>query len=243
MAAATACKTTHTSSSTEGWNYFCEVLEGGDSFSGKYVKLGANISITQSAGSDDHRFMGTFDGDGKTLTFNYGSEGTPSSDDYIAPFSYTDGATITALHVNGTIYTQHTHSAGIIGLCYGTTTISNCRSSINIVSSIDGDGTHSGLIACTWTGSTTNITGCLFDGSIQSASGHSTNQCGGFVGWRNNTINITNCLLTADLSTIDGTSGDYPSCTFVRRNDNTNVIITNSYYTATLGTPPRQVAP
>ena len=222
--------------STESWNYFCDALLDNNTwnhFSGKYVKLGANISITQSAGSAGHEFMGTFDGDGKTLTFNYGSEGTPSNEDYIAPFRYTDGATISGLHVSGNIYTQHTHSAGIIGLASGTTTVSNCRSSINIISSINGDGTHGGLIACTWTGSTTNITGCLFDGSIQSASGYATDQCGGFVGWRNNTINVTNSLLTADLSTIGDGTGNYPSCTFVRSGVSS---ITNSYYTAALGT-------
>ena len=216
-------------SATKGWNCFCKQLESGESFSGKYVKLGANISITRMAGSSDHEFCGTFDGDHKTLTFNYGSADTPSTDDYIAPFRYVSGATISSLHVSGNIYTSHTHAGGIIGLASGTTNVSDCRSSVNIVSSINGDGTHGGLIACTWTGSTTNIEGCLFDGSIQSASGFVTNCCGGFVGWRNNTVNVTNCLLTADLSTI-GASDSY---TFVRRAVST---ITNSYYSQALGT-------
>ena len=66
----------------------------------------------------------------------------------------------------------------------------------------------------------------------QSASGYSTYCCGGFVGWRNNTINVTNCLLTANLSTI-GASDSY---TFVHRGDDTDVKITNSYYTQALGT-------
>ena len=228
--------TEYTIHTAKGWGYFCDALQDNETynrFSGKTVKLGANISVSRMAGNDAHPFTGTFNGDGKTLTFNYGSEGTPSNEDYIAPFRYTDGATISGLHVSGNIYTQHTHSAGIIGLASGTTTVSNCRSSINIISSINGDGTHGGLIAWTWTGSTTNITGCLFDGSIQSASGYATDQCGGFVGWRNATINVTNSLLTADLSTIGDDTGNYPSCTFVRSGVSS---ITNSYYTAALGT-------
>ena len=89
-------------------------------------------------------------------------------------------------------------------------------------------------MACSWTGSTTYITGCVFDGSIQSATGYTTDQCGGFVGWKNGTINVTNCLLTATFTNIGVGTGSYPSATFVRHgvaND-----ITNSYYVTALGT-------
>ena len=229
-------------SSSADWTTFCDLLTNNTKgyFDGKTVKLDANIEVNRCAGSgsgqnltaSDHPFTGTFLGQGNTLTFNYGTAGTPSNEDYIAPFRYVSDATISGLHVSGNIYTRHTHAGGIIGLTYGTTTVTDCHSSVNIVSSINGDGTHGGILACTWTGSTTNITGCLFDGSIQSASGFETNRCGGFVGWRNNIVNVTNCLLTADLSTIGSTD----SYTFVRQGDDTYVSITNSYYTTALGT-------
>ncbi len=183
------------------------------------------------AGSSGHDFTGTFLGQGYTLTFNYGTAGTPSNEDYIAPFRYVDNATISGLHVSGNIYTSHVHAGGIIGLTCGTTTVTDCRSSVNIVSSKDGDGTYGGILACTWSSSTTSIEDCLFDGSIQSTSGK-TDQCDGFVGWRNDIVNVTNCLLTADLSTI----GSNDSYTFVRRSDGTGVTVTNCYYTQALGT-------
>ena len=232
---------TYTIHTAAGWDVFCGMLEGGESFSGKTVKLGADISVTRIAGSgaggdltaSDHPFCGTFDGDGKTLTFNYGTSGTPANENNLAPFRYVNNATIQHLHVAGNIYTQHVHAGGIVGMAYGTTNITDCHSSVNIISSINGDGTHGGIMSCSWTGSTTNITGCLFDGSIQSASGYTTDQCGGFVGWKNATINVSNSLLTADLTTIGVGTGSYPSATFVR-NGEAN-IITNSYYVTALG--------
>ena len=64
------------------WEYFCENLQDNDTwnrFSGKTVKLGADISVTRMAGSASHDFCGTFDGNHKTITFNYGSEAEPES--------------------------------------------------------------------------------------------------------------------------------------------------------------------
>ena len=238
---------TYTIYDATGWGDFCDLIEGGESFSGKIVKLGANITVTRIAGSgaggnlttNDHPFCGTFDGGGNTLTFNYGSSDGPADENNLAPFRYVNNATIEHLHVSGNIYTQHVHAAGIIGMAYGMTNIADCRSSVNIHSSINGDGTHGGIMSCSWTGSTTNITGCLFDGSIQSVGNNTTDQCGGFVGWKNATINVTNSLLTADLSTIVDTDGlTYPSATFVRNpgTGNNAATITNCYYTRALGT-------
>ena len=237
----------YTINDANGWNAFCLALEDKDTwngFSGKIVKLGANISVSRMAGSgagsdlttSDRPFCGTFDGQGNTLTFNYGSSGSPADENNLAPFRYVNNATIRHLCVAGTIYTKHVHAGGIIGMAYGTTNITDCRSSVNIISSINGDGTHGGIMSCSWTGSTTNIEGCLFNGSIQSASGYTTNQCGGFVGWKNATINVSNSLLTADLSTIATPDGlQYPSATFVRHGVASD--ITNCYYSTVFGIP------
>ncbi|MBR3713151.1 MAG: hypothetical protein IKM98_08130, partial [Bacteroidales bacterium] len=81
-------------STADGWNVFCDCLNDNDTwnrFSGKTVKLGADITVTRMAGSDEHDFCGTFDGDGKTLTVNYANTGNNTM---TAPFSYVDGATI-----------------------------------------------------------------------------------------------------------------------------------------------------
>jgi hypothetical protein len=81
-----------------GWGYFCDALQDNDTynrFSGKTVKLGANISVTRMAGSASHDFCGTFDGQGYTLTFNCGTAESPSSVDGVAPFSYVSETTPT----------------------------------------------------------------------------------------------------------------------------------------------------
>ena len=91
---------TYTIKNAEGWNYFCRRLEVDadlNGFSGKTVELAANISVTTMAGTV-HPFKGTFDGKGKTLTFNRIADAI-----YTAPFQNTDGATICNLHVEGTI--------------------------------------------------------------------------------------------------------------------------------------------
>ena len=207
---------TYTISTATGWGYFCDSIDNKPQnyFSGKTVYLANDIEVSRIAGSgagdnlaaSDRPFCGTFDGQGNTLTFNYGSSGSPADENNLAPFRYVNNATIRHLHVAGTIYTKQKHTGGIVGQAYGTTNITDCRSSVNIISSVTNndhnDGTHGGIMSCSWKNSTTNIEGCLFDGSIQSAGNNATSQCGGFVGWKNATINVTNSLLTADLSTI-----------------------------------------
>ena len=235
---------TYTIRTATGWGYFCDSIDNNPQnyFSGKTVYLANDIEVSRIAGSgegdnltaSDRPFCGTFDGQENTLTFNYGSS-EPANVNNLAPFRYVNDATIQHLHVAGTIYTKQKHTGGIVGQAYGTTNITDCRSSVNIISSINGDGTHGGIMSCSWKNSTTNIEGCIFDGSIQSAENFTTDQCGGFVGWKNATINVSNSLLTADLSTIGVGTGDYPSATFVR-NGNANTI-TNCHYTEALGTP------
>jgi hypothetical protein len=53
---------------------FCDLLANNDKsyFSGKTVCLGADIEVSRMAGSDKP-FSGTFDGQGNTLTLNYGT--------------------------------------------------------------------------------------------------------------------------------------------------------------------------
>ena len=218
---------TYTIWTATGWNAFCDALEGGTSFTGKTVKLGANITVTRMAGSSSKPFTGTFDGNQKTLTVSYGSADNRIAEQYAAPFRFVEGCTIQNLRVSGDIYTAAKYAAGIIAQQYGTTTISNCRSSVTINSSKSEDGTHGGFVATN--SSTLNIEGCVFDGSLLGAS---TTCWGGFVGWRSGTVNVSNSLFDPANVTIDASD----SYTFVRRHDDTNVSISNCYYTQTLGT-------
>ena len=156
--------------STADWNTLASNVANGNTYSNTYFKLTADITVTTMVTAT---FSGTFDGGGNTLTFNYTATGNNA-----APFAYITGATIKNLRVAGTINTGYKFAAGIAAEC-GTTTITNCQSSVTINSSVDGDGTHGGLIGCQGSGTLT-INNCLFDGELMGAK---TTGCGGFVGW------------------------------------------------------------
>ena len=50
-------------SSTDDWNGFANFVNGDYTFSGQFVKLSSNISVSNMAGSNDAKsFQGTFDG-------------------------------------------------------------------------------------------------------------------------------------------------------------------------------------
>ena len=279
------------------WDLFCDLIEGGETFIGKYVKLDASIGteqepVTRMAGSIAHSFCGNFNGGGNTLTFN-----CTASANYVAPFAYVKGGstanaatTITNLnvvttisaadyrhvaglialqegHVNvtdcnttvtinstggdnnptdlypaglvsqasssddgtlnisgctasGEIATNGKYAGGMVSIVQGKASITNSLSSVTINSSTAGDGTHGGFVAVTNSGSTTTITGCLFNGSLL---GENTNKCGGFIGWRNAGANIYNSIFDPAQVTVskDG------SATFARNKVDTY----NCFYT------------
>ena len=174
---------TYTIKTADGWNYFCRRLEVDgelNGFSGKTVVLAGNITVTTMAGSTDHPFKGTFDGDGHTLTFNYTADRTNC-----APFRITDGATIRNLHATGQIEggAQH-YLSGLVGSASGNLTIENCRVSTQISSTVSGianNGGFVGLLSSHY--NQCYITGCVFDGLIcNSNTWNQTYGCGGFVG-------------------------------------------------------------
>ncbi|MCR5552457.1 MAG: leucine-rich repeat domain-containing protein, partial [Oscillospiraceae bacterium] len=147
--------------------------------------------------------------------------------------------TITGCTTTGTITTGGKYAGGIVGIVQGKATVGNCVSSVVIKSTVNGDGTHGGLVAVTATNSTTSINGCVFCGKLLTVGENDTGNCGGILGWKNGSVAIANCLYApaaladGEREVVDG-SGNYPSCTFCRGNPPT---ITNCYYTRTLGTP------
>ena len=204
-----------------GWNVFCDCLDDNDTynrFSGKTVRLGANITVTRMAGSSNHDFCGTFDGDGHTLTVNISSDDiTDGSTQYVAPFH--SPAAFRNLHVTGTITTDKQFTGGLIGGCWGTVIVENCRVSTAINSTIDGAGGHGGIVGIHSSGTLT-ITGCVFDGSLLGTTTHSV---GGFLGYRKSGAEIRNSLFAPAEVTVLNTSG----ATFARNKVDTY----NSYYT------------
>ena len=210
----------YTIHTAQGWSVFCDLLANNVTYNsscGKTVYLDDDITVTRMAGARGHEFKGTFNGGGHTLTVGYSS-----SEDGMAPFRYVDGCTIENLHVNGTIETSGMHAAGIIAHQYGNVTISNCRSSVSIESSVSGNGIHGGLVAENHDQATLTIEGCLFDGRLL---GNMTIRCGGFLGWRNDdeTVTISNSLFAPAEVTVNKAY----SATFACNNVDTY----NCYYT------------
>lgn len=216
-------------SSPGNWNYLAEKVRTGNTYSGKFFKLVTDITVNTMVGvSNSKYFGGTFDGGGNTLVFNY-----TSVQEYCAPFRYIHGATIKNLQTAGTINASAKYAAGIAGYVQNVNHITSCRSSVVIMSSIDGDGSHGGLVGEVVKGYTdVYFEDCLFDGIF---SGAETEKWGGFVGWNEDgpDSHFYHCLFAPSSVGVD-TDGCY---TYARRSDSDDIHFyedKKSYYTVLL---------
>ncbi len=216
------------------WDSFVRYVNSGTTYSGQYVKLAEDISVSTMVGtSEASSFQGTFLGGGYTLTFTQGSSSAAFGEENCAPFRYVKNATIQNLRLMGDIYTSRKFAGGLVACCIGTTNIIGCQVGTLIYSSVSGDGTHGGIVAMPQSGSTLNIEGCVYDGHLLTNSG--TNSCGGFVGWHNGaTISVSNSLYAPASSILTGWTAInvHTTFTFVRGG---NPTITNCYFTRALG--------
>lgn len=181
------------------WETLAAVV--GNGATGLNVRMTADITtpVTKMVGSSDKPFIGTFDGQGHTLTVNY-----TSGEQFVAPFRAISGSTITNLRTAGTI--SGSKSPGIVGGLAGdavndASTISNCESAVNLVFTGSGDATHAGFLGRAEAPVTFNS--CAFTGSMTAANG---NAVGGFVGWADKNVIINNSLVAADINVQDATS-------------------------------------
>lgn len=240
-------------SNISDWNAFADtVTKGIKNYSGKFFILTANITITvNNTGDSDYiagkwdsdnnykAFSGTFDGDGKTITFNAGTKETPYNAGDIekptptAPFSVIKSATIKNLYVQGTIVPKRRYNAGLVGHAFGSgNNIINCTSTIHIdcykLENTTGGGTTGdhkkwdasagGFVAENKSGSTLTFNNCIFDGSISKGSDTSyANRGAGFVSYNNgNNITYTNCLMAGSIDLYKPTSPTGTLSTFSR---------------------------
>ena len=179
---------------------------------------GYSIMIGDDA---DFPYKGSFDGDNHTLTVELINK---PGEEYVAPFRYTEGATITNLTVDGTITTDNKFAAGIVGLANEEINLVNCISAVTIESTVNGDGTHGGLVGTIETACETNISYCAFVGTMNGADTHSN---GGLVGWTNDasSLNISNSYVSGNFN-VNSESGD----TFVRTWGGHVYYLDNCYY-------------
>lgn len=233
--------------SIEDWNKLASRVYDGTTYSGKHFKLMANLTISKVVGYNKiNSFQGIFDGDGHTLTLNgddFGTSGYYTSFNVCAPFRYVAGTTIKNLKVAGDIYTRTQFAGGLIGRAGdGNNVIQNCIVSVNIHSSISGDGTHGGFIAHLQGGngalSETTFTGCAFTGSITTTN--NTTNVGGFVGWcewGNGPDNgryrlfFNDCFINPSASCISEGSKTFARC----NNEGESLHFNNGYFTQSIG--------
>ena len=221
--------TEYTIHTAAGWGVFCDCLQDNDTynrFSGKTVKLDADITVTRMAGGSGHEFTGTFDGDGHTLTVSISS-----SDSYAAPFREIMGATIRNLKVSGTV-SGHKHSAGLVSYARGAdssveNTIENCLVATDVSTIVDTDGDcYLGGIVGHGFNCKLTIRGCAFTGSLTSPH----NYTGGLQGWSDgNTLILEDDIFAA--SSVNAANVGFHPIAIHANNKTTTATVTNVYYT------------
>ena len=166
------------------WDLFCLVVNSGYDYSGKEVTMTADVSdaVTTMAGvhnsdSDYKAFKGTFNGQNHLLTVNISN----GSNQAAAPFPVLIDGTIKNLKVTGTV-TQTAgkpHAAGLVGFSFsGTNKIENCLVTVNVTNSYTSGDCHIGGIVGHARSSTLTMTGCVYNGTLNSRSNK-----GGLIGW------------------------------------------------------------
>ena len=176
------------------WATFSQKVEAAKGEYDVNARLYADITSDWRVGRNESAYYrGIFDGNGHTLTFN-----RTDTERFAAPFRYVGNATIMNLHVAGTISTNERNVAGLIANANNgaTIVIENCRSSVTINSSYNGDTDNGGFIG-RLSGATVIINNCKFDGAFE---GENSTENGGFVGWvaRGSSLSINNSLFAPD---------------------------------------------
>ena len=189
------------------------VVNGGNTCSGKYIELGANIDISAygaglnggagwdpigdyNSSSTATQFRGNFDGKGHAVSGLYINNATLS---HAGLFGYAYNATIKNVSVAGTV-TSSGLTGGLAGYCnHGS--VENCSSSVT-VNSPDGTSLTSsasgGLIGST---SFASITGCSASGNVTSFL-----PAGGLIGSVSDGT-VKNCYATGNTTSTGGAAG------------------------------------
>lgn len=214
--------------SKEDWKEFCDLVNGGqnavDAKMTKDVNLGGDIVMIGS----HENYSGIFDGQGHTLTVNW----NVGNNSYIAPFYTVEKATIKNLRTEGQITSNEKFLSGLLMSAYGTTTLTNCVSNVNITSSILISACNAaGLICFVKPGANVTIDDCVVKGNITATTDKGKNEMAGFVRGLEGTCTLNNCLY------LGSGNGDTFSRTFVGdAYYGVTTTLNNCYYLNTCGT-------
>lgn len=208
--------------SPANWNEFADLVNTGkDTYEGRTVTLLTDIDpVTNTVGTAEHPFRGTFDGGGHTLDVVIDSQ-----EQCTALFREIDGATISNLVVAGTIWGGN-HSAGLVGAC-GTNapnTIVDCT----VSASVTGAAYLGGIVGHGRTGEL-RMERCVFSGYVALF----TAWAGGLLGWCDGlTLDIRDCLVKGGFVPSD--NGKYHPIACKSSISDVGATVENAYYLRTL---------
>ena len=207
-----------TIASASDWETFCTNVNNGTTYSGKLVKMTADIT-TSSRMDTNHTFSGVFDGGGHTLNITISG-----SSWYMAPFPVISGATIKNLTVTGSVTNTSNFTGGLVGQAMSNNNlIENCV----VNTDVTGDMRIGGVVG-QLTGSLT-IKDVVYGGTITNMYNEAI---GGFIGCYNNTdksLTMTNCLFKG---TYSGPSPFHPiGMKYNTSNTFSTLSCTNCFYT------------
>uniref|UniRef100_UPI000688D304 hypothetical protein n=1 Tax=Segatella baroniae TaxID=305719 RepID=UPI000688D304 len=182
--------------SKDNWIEFSNIVYGGqnavDAKMTADVDLGGDFKTIGGV----HKYSGTFDGQGHTLTVNWAADNAGLK----APFGYVDGATIKNLRTKGKIQGNY-GLAGLIYSVYGNTTVSDC------VSEVDIKGAHglAGMIYRVNSNAKVTMTDCVVKGDLTATTEDGKKQMVGFIYGIYGGNTLTNCLY---IGTNNATAGN-----------------------------------
>ena len=231
-------------STTSQWNLFADNVNNGNTYSGKYFALGADITISTMVGTNDYPFGGTFNGNGHTMKLAINGTGTGGGHPNIAvaPFRYVNGATFKNLNLWGTVERNdypndaNVSLGGLIGVVtqYRTATIISCNSDVVFKYNFTWDnntwttGHMGGFIG--WSDGDVTFTDCLSHCILTGRPNH----VGGFVGWYCwGSMTLNNCLARCSGVNLSGSAGSKGTFCGIQ---NQNPTLNNCYYTTQIGT-------
>ena len=181
------------------WTQLLALAESGESYSGKTVRLTANIKAPSDAewqGITD--FAGTFDGGGYTIS---GLAANSEADTGTGLFNIVAaGAVIRNLTIADSTFAGVSKVGALVGKTAGTLTVENIRVADNVT--VSAKARSGGLIGSAE--ANVNVTNCWSAAAVSAVdrNGTANGYAGGMIGWvtQGTTAHLTGCLYSGAMS-------------------------------------------
>ena len=162
-------------------------------------------------------YQGTFDGGGHTLTIAYNNT---NGEIFTTPFTLIQGATIKNLHIDGTVNTVYAYGGSVASIGRGSNTLKNIWNSVTSVCTMGGWDQMGAFFGVLESGSSMDVSDCLFTGSMSHPGGYS----GYFSGGYGPGPNVSNCLVLGEFTGSYGFNGTFTNC-YLKHASTTGVTI------------------